>query len=229
MPQSQRFNGSDLVLSIDSLSRPYAFCQVMAALYANASVALTSVAAEDADFALATAAGNDGVVSPTVIVASSRTMGAYHRDLAVQAHAGPAARLARWLQTRSLDAGRMPTATSSWCASALSPRSRLRLLCISHRVDADPAVRLTTQQLTDLRLCTGARVVYALTGPGVAGAVTQTHVFDYRRLDGGVSHFGAPLSSVEVLLTAAHGDDSLDVHDDKLEGQVSRARNPWLP
>jgi hypothetical protein len=75
----------------------------------------------------------------------------------------------------------------------------LRLLCISHRIDGNPASRLTSEQLTELRIFTGARVVYALTGPGVAGAIAQTNAFDYRCLTG-QSHFGAPLSSTEITL-----------------------------
>jgi hypothetical protein len=50
-----------------------------------------------------------------------------------------------------------------------------------------------------MRIFTGARVLYALTAAKVAGALFQTHAYDYRR-DSGPSHFGPPLSSVEIKL-----------------------------
>jgi hypothetical protein len=56
--------------------------------------------------------------------------------------------------------------------------------------------------LSDLRIFTSARVVYALTAAKIAGAVAQTSFYDYRVVNdaGKHSHFGPPLSSVEVLL-----------------------------
>ncbi|EAW12678.1 uncharacterized protein ACLA_011050 [Aspergillus clavatus NRRL 1] len=199
LPRTQRFSGSDLVLSIDSLSRSYPLCQIMGALFSNASIALNSVAGEGVDFALATVG-----VSPTVLVASSHTMSNYHNKY-MEPHSGVFTSIMRWLQLRKLDAGVMPSHGLLSQVASIGPTAelsleKLRLLCISQRVDADPAVRLTSAQLTDFRVFLGARVVYALTGPGVAGAVSQTNVFDYRRFPG-PSHFGAPLSSVEVLLT----------------------------
>ena len=201
LPRDHRFNSNDLVLSIDSLSRSYPLCQVMRALYANASVALNSVAGESVDFGLATAG-----VSPTVIIASSRTMSDYH-DKVMQPHSGFLSSIPRWFQVRKLDAGIMPPHGPLYQVANMGTTAelnfdKLRLLCISHRCDADPEGQLTYAQLTDLRIFTGARLVYALTGPGVAGAVTQTNMFDYRRFNG-KSHFGAPLSSAEVLLTGA--------------------------
>ncbi|RMJ24396.1 hypothetical protein PHISP_04734 [Aspergillus sp. HF37] len=199
LPRNQRFNSNDLVLSIDSLARSYPLCQIMAALYTNASIALNSVAGESVDFALATAG-----VSPTVIVASSRTMSNYHEKI-MHPHTGIISSIARWFQVRDLDAGVMPSHSILNQIANIGPTAelsfdKLRLLCISHRFDAGNEVRLSSEQLTDLRIFTGARVVYALTGPGVAGAVTQTNVYDYRRFSG-LSHFGSPLSSLEAILT----------------------------
>lgn len=215
LPRDQRVNSNDLVLSIDSLSHSYPLCQVMRALYANASVALNSVAGESVDFALATAG-----VSPTVIIASSRAMSDYH-DKVMQPNSGFISSISRWFQTRKLDAGIMPSHGFLNQASHIGATSelsfdKLRLLCISHRCDADPEVQLTYEQLTDLRIYTGARLVYALTGPDVAGAITQTNVFDYRRFSG-KSHFGSPLGSAEIFLTGAQegGEENRNA-----EGQV---------
>ena len=63
--------------------------------------------------------------------------------------------------------------------------------------------------LSDLRIFTRSRIIYAMTAPQVAGAVAQTNVFDYRRVDGAQhGHFGVPLSSVEVKLLSP-GNDAL--------------------
>ncbi|KAJ5494949.1 hypothetical protein N7539_000065 [Penicillium diatomitis] len=215
LPRNQRVNASDLVLSIDSLSRSYPLCQIFNALYSNASIALNSVAGENVDFALATKG-----VSPTVIIASSRTMSEYH-DRVMAPRAGFITSLGRWLQARTLDAGNMPSNSFLNQLTHIAPTAelslgKLRLLCISHRVDADPATRLTTEQMTDLRIYMNARVVYALTGPGIAGAITQTNVFDYRNL-GGWSHFGAPLSSTEITLIGVAEDGN---SDDNPQGEI---------
>ena len=215
LPRTQRFSSSDLVLSIDSLARSYPLLQVMNALFCNASVALNSVAGEKVDFALATMG-----VSPTVIIASSRTMSDYH-DRIMEPHTGPISSLGRWVQSRTLEAGNMPSKNIFSQLARIGPTAelsldKLRLLCISHRVDGDASARLSSEQLTDLRVYTGARVVYALTGPGIAGAIAQTNVFDYRCL-AGPSHFGSPLSSTEVTLT---GMSEVNVSDSIPEGQV---------
>ena len=54
--------------------------------------------------------------------------------------------------------------------------------------------------MSDLRVYTQARVVYALTAARVAGAVAQTNMYDYRLGDESSrhSHFGVPLSSLEI-------------------------------
>lgn len=215
LPRNQRFNSSDLVLSIDSLSRSYPLCQILNALFSNASIALNSVAGENVDFALATKG-----VSPTVIIASSRTMSEYH-DRVMKPHTGLISSLGRWVQARTLDAGNMPSKNFFSQLAQVGPTAelsleKLRLLCISHRVDADASVRMTSEQLTDLRIYMGARIVYALTGPGIAGAISQTNVFDYRDISG-PSHFGGPLSSTEVTLTGISESQS----EDYPEGQVS--------
>ena len=77
-------------------------------------------------------------------------------------------------------------------------------------------VSLTPSELFDLRLFTGARFIYAFTDPKVAGAVAQTHILDYAKRDRGEgthSHFGPPLSCVEIKMR--------DTADNKSEGSQS--------
>ncbi|KAJ5573468.1 uncharacterized protein N7459_007895 [Penicillium hispanicum] len=216
LPRPQRFTPSDVVLSIDSLARSYPLCQIMNALFSNSSIALNSVAGENVDFALASLG-----VSPTVIVASSATMSNYY-DRVMKPHSGIVSSIGRWVQSRTLDSGNMPSKNFFSQLARIGPTSELsldnlRLLCISHRVDADASARLSSEQLTNLRIFTGARIVYALTGPGVAGAITQTNALDYRCLSG-PSHFGAPVSSTEITLTGVPEKTS---SDGPLEGQIT--------
>jgi hypothetical protein len=187
----------------------------MVALYSNSSIALNSVAGEGVDLALATVG-----VSPTVIIASAQTVAEYHNEF-MAPRTGLVPSLSRSVQARSLDAGRMPTQNALSRLANIGPTaelslSKLRLLIISYRSDESADNLLTSEQLTDLRVFTGARVVYALAAPGVAGAVSQTHPFDYRR-HSGRAHFGAPLSSVEIIL-AGHVEDS--GLERAIEGQV---------
>ncbi|EGC47090.1 conserved hypothetical protein [Histoplasma capsulatum var. duboisii H88] len=198
LPHGQHLTSSDLVLSIDSLTRSYPLCIILAALYVNASVAFNSVSGEHVNFALATAG-----ISPTIIIASSETMQNYHTEY-MAPQIGLVAKFGRFIQRRSLDGGSMPRQNILTKLANLGPTAELslenlRLIFISYRIDANPECQLTFEQLTDLRVFTGARVIYALTAPTVVGAVSQTNAFDYRSFPGH-SHFGAPLSNVEIKL-----------------------------
>ena len=63
-----------------------------------------------------------------------------------------------------------------------------------------------------MRLLTGARTAYAFTDAKVAGAISQTNIFDYRRdvAGGKQAAFGAPVSSVEFKLVDADGHKNSD-------------------
>lgn len=136
-------------------------------------------------------------------------------------HTGPVSSLSRSTQARALDAGRMPSQNVLSRLANIGPTaelslSKLRLLAISYPIDGSPEDLLSSEQLTDLRVFTGSRVVYGLTVPGIAGAVAQTHLFDYRR-HAGAAHFGPPLSSVEILLKGHSEDSGIER---AVEGQV---------
>lgn len=197
---------------------------MLAALYTNSSVALNSVSGEGVDFELATAG-----ISPTVVVASSHTMSDYHRKF-MESQTGPVAKLGRWFQSRSLDSGSMPTENllsklANVGPTAELPLDKLRLLFISHRADGNQEKQLTSEQLADLRIFTGARVIYALTAATVAGAVSQTNVYDYRRSNG-PNHFGAPLSCVEITLTGHEEGAGIER---AVEGQVCSSKSSLFP
>jgi hypothetical protein len=115
-------------------------------------------------------------------------------------------KLAHYLESRSLTSGRLPT--DSFISRVNAPTraaigttpGKLRLLFVSERAGLNTPP-LSSDDLSDLRIYTKARVVYALTASKVAGAVAQTNIYDYRRgttAPNKHSHFGIPLSSVEL-------------------------------
>lgn len=214
LPLRQRLSPADLVLPASSFNIPYVLCQTFAALFTHASIAITSVAEPGVDLALARRG-----VSPTVIIASAETMAKLHaqetKDIssAIQ-------KFSKATQAQTMSAGRMPT--DGLLFKLLAPSGgkpgQLRLILTSERVGAGSPT-LTSTMLSDLRIFTRARIVYALTAAPVCGAISQSNVFDYRREDGqGFAHFGVPVSSVEVKLRAKEEEGTLG--GDRPEGEV---------
>lgn len=188
-----------MVLSIAPLTASYPLMLTFAALFSHATVVLNSVAGDNVDFALA-ASG----ISPTIIVASSQSTINYH-DRVMKSQQGLLPKLSHYWQNKSLVNGNMPK-TPSFAPPGARQNflSKLRILFIYHDSTDKKSPRMSTTALGDLRILLGARACYALTASGVAGAVCQTNMFDYRQIQARESHFGPPLSCVEILLT---GDD----------------------
>ncbi|ROT39256.1 hypothetical protein SODALDRAFT_310623 [Sodiomyces alkalinus F11] len=215
VPAAQRLGPSDLFLPADSLTNVYTLALTLTALYSNASLALTSVAGKSADLILATQG-----VAPTVVVASPETLLNVHQESSRKLSSVPA-KLSHWLRTRSLvENGVMPTssATSGYHPAVGTSPKKLRLVYTAERARAgSPA--LSSQVLSDLRVCLGARVVYALTAAEVAGAVAQTGYYDYRLQPetGSYSHFGAPVTSTEVILRDT---PDLKSTDEQYQGEI---------
>ncbi|ESZ89730.1 hypothetical protein SBOR_9887 [Sclerotinia borealis F-4128] len=202
IPTVQRVTSKDLFLSAEPLSKIYPLVLTLSALYSNASIALTSVATKDPDLVLATKG-----TSPTIVVASSTTLAKLHAETKDNL-TSPLYQVIHWFQTRSLvQQGVMPLATVfSRMYDHLRPiigtsPGKLRLIYVSEPIGA-PSTPLSAEMLSDLRIYTGSRIIYALTASKVAGAVSQTGIYDYRVDDGSekYSHFGAPPPSVEVFL-----------------------------
>lgn len=84
----------------------------------------------------------------------------------------------------------------------VSGTSNPRLIYTYDKSNAS-TVPLSPLEFFNLKLFTGARLVYAFTDPRVAGAVSQTNIFDYSKRghgEDGKLHFGPPLSSVEIKM-----------------------------
>ncbi|KAF4876049.1 hypothetical protein CGCSCA1_v004735 [Colletotrichum siamense] len=200
VPSTQRLSPSDLFLAADSLTNTHTLILTLAALYCNASVAFNSVAGRSPDLVLATQG-----VAPTVLVATPETLLRTHQE-ATNRLTSAVAKVAHWAQSRSLtESGVMPVASA---ASRFNSSSRpaigktpgkLRLVYVADRAGAD-SPPLSSRILSDLRVFLGARIIYALAAPKVAGAVAQTGYYDYRVHDDERSHFGAPVTSTEILL-----------------------------
>lgn len=131
-------------------------------------------------------------IKPTVIIASAKTIANTIAQKRKE-NEGFFQKIHQSRQASALAAGVMRG------ANTISNGQTPRLIFTSERAGAD-SPPLGPQDLTDLRILTGARVVYALTLPHVAGAVAQSNMLDYRNdsMSKTRSHFGAPLSSVEV-------------------------------
>jgi len=219
LPSRQRLNPADLVLPASSFSIPYVLCQTLATLFTHASLAITSVAEPGVDLTLATRG-----VNPTVVIASAETLAKLHAKEDETAK-GVLHNIAKYTSSQTLASGRMPDGNSLIFrllapSKTASQPGKLRLILTSERIGGG-SPPLSSAILSDLRIFTRARICYALTASKVAGAVAQTHVFDYRtrRSNGGPmqGHFGLPLSSVEIKLL---GKNDAEVGGTTPEGEI---------
>jgi hypothetical protein len=193
LTRDNKLSPADLLLPTSSLTDSYTLCWTLAALFANASIALNSVAGENVNLAAATASAQ-----PTVIVAAPGTINKYVLDT-IKSGGGPGP-LVRYFNGSSLKAGIMPSARPTMSLSSLS---KLRLLLIGQSPTS--RTKLSSSTLHELRMILGVKVGYALTTPKVAGAVSQTMVHDYRD-HGEAVNVGPPVGSVEVHVTGDEGE-----------------------
>ena len=205
VPTRARLSQADLFLPAAQLSSSFTLVLTLAALFSNASVAFNSVAGTAPDLALATTG-----IAPTVVVATPQTLLKTHQE-AKGRITSFLSQLSHWAQTRTLvQEGAMPVAASFLARynDSLRPAigttpGKLRLVYTAEAADTDTPL-LKEAVLSDMRIFTGARVIYALAAPRVAGAVAQTQYHDYRvqgdGSDGSSYHFGPPVSATEILL-----------------------------
>ena len=180
---------------------------MLAALYSNSSLALTSVSGATTDYAAAFRG-----ISPTVVITSTPTLSKLHSERAA-APGGLIQKVTHWRRARSLAAGSMPKVTS------VTPKPRL---IYTFEPASSGIAPLTSKQLSDLRVYTGAYIIHALTAPTVAGAISQTNIFDYRIADDSHTdspvHYGPPLSSIEIKLVDTPSRKNTNDHSP--EGQL---------
>ncbi|OAL00123.1 hypothetical protein IQ06DRAFT_276692 [Phaeosphaeriaceae sp. SRC1lsM3a] len=208
LPSAQRFTSSDTFLPADAFTHSYSLCLTLAALFSHSTVIINSVAGPGVDLTLASRS-----IAPTIAVISAESAAKLHSTTNETVLSGPK-KFAHFLESRMLTAGRLPTdnlltkLNAPARANVGTTPGKLRLLFVSERAGLN-SPPLSSEELSDLRIYTKARVLYALTAAKVAGAVAQTNVYDYRRglaPSNKNSHFGVPLSSLEIKLkdTAQH-------------------------
>ncbi|KAG5997719.1 hypothetical protein E4U52_003118 [Claviceps spartinae] len=217
IPNRERLTQTDLFLPVDALSNIHTLTLTLAALFSNASVALNSVSGQSADLALATQG-----VSPTVIVASPAALLRSHEE-SIRKLSGSLAKLSHSLSIKTLTQRGVHAASNALSAFAAGARLRvgttpgkLRLVFTAERIGAHTPL-LPCQVLSDLRVLSGARIIYALSAARVAGSVTQTAMFDYRVSADVKTHFGAPTTSVEIYMKDL---GSHKTTDDVVEGEI---------
>lgn len=178
----------------------YPLTLTLAALYSNATLALTSVSGSKVPYSAAFQG-----VSPTVIVANTETLFNFCKDKERTMSASLLGQFNQWRNGNALKAGTMPKASSL--------TNTPRLIYTYDKAGAS-TVKLDPEELFKLKVCSGARTIYAFTDSQVAGAVTQTNMLDYQNTS---ADFGPPLSSVEIKLRDAEGGKN---GDDKPLGEL---------
>ena len=178
----------------------YPLIVTLAALFSNASLALTSVSGPKALYSAAFQGA-----SPTVIVAGTETLSTFCKDKGSTMSSSLLGRFNQWRKARTLKAGTMPK------TSGLTNTPRL---IYTYDKAGASNVKLDPEELFKLKVYSGARTIYAFTDSQVAGAICQTNMLDYQSV---IADFGPPLSSVEFKLRdAADGKNS----DDKALGEL---------
>ena len=186
LPRGHAFEPLDVVLPLESLTNTYPLAICLAALFSGASIAMTSIASSSADYDLAFQQG----FSPSIVITSAQTMRKAYDNWMTNLRKGFFSKLNHYRKLRSL-------ATGTFRTNSASPR----LIYVSDK-GVHSGVFYDSRQLADLRVFTGSRIIYALTTANVAGAIAQTNPLDYRavRQDGRWSHFGAPVTAIEIKL-----------------------------
>ena len=193
LQRSHRIGPSDLLTSLAPLTDTYPLTVTLAALFSNASLALTPVCGPKVPYSSAFQGA-----SPTIVIAGSRTLSEYYMEK-IRVLLTQKVGFRHWWKSRSLEAGVMPKASPT----ANSPR-----LIYTYDNASPSTTPLSPSELLNLRIFTGARIIYAFTDSHVAGAVSQTHMLDYRNLEstqGQHSHFGPPLSCLEIKFKDSEG------------------------
>ncbi|KAL6722350.1 hypothetical protein ACLMJK_001457 [Lecanora helva] len=192
LPRNHRLSPSDVLTPLAPLTDTYPLTLTLAALFSNASLALTPVSGPKVPY---TSAFTSPTTTPTIVIASSATISDYCKEQSRAQLSSTFAWLGYRWKARTLQAGVMPKASPGVTA----PR-----LVYTYDKASKSNIPLSSTEFFNLRLFTNARFVYAFTDLHVAGAVTQTHMLDYRTGEsdgvGGSkqSHFGPPLACIEL-------------------------------
>lgn len=198
LPFNHRINSKDLLLPLLPLTNVYALTITLAALFSNASLALTAVTGKSATYK--SAFNFYPRVAPTIILMDPQPLYTYaSQRLSLQQKAAPPVQLWTEYRHKSLITSMTSTGRFPSTSSSSIPKAEQSVRLIYTQNVSYPAT------LNDLRIFTTARIIVGLTHPFVTGAISQTHMLDYRATKNSESHFGPPLSCVEVKLRETPG------------------------
>ena len=161
----------------------YPLIVTLAALFSNATLALTAVSGPKAPYRAAFQRS-----SPTVVIANTETLSSFCRDKGRTMSSSALGQFNQWRKAKSLNAGTMPK------TSGLTHTPRL---IYTYDKAGASSVKLNPDELFKLKVFSGARAIYAFTDSQVAGAISQTNMLDYQNQS---AEYGPPLSSVEIKL-----------------------------
>ncbi|KAK9237967.1 hypothetical protein V1525DRAFT_131319 [Lipomyces kononenkoae] len=192
VPKNESFKPADIVLALDSLQDMYTRIMLLAAFTAGTNVVLCDMPRGEFDFESLRA------INPTVMIVPTKSL---HGLLTYSPSLIINLRLKRALGI--LAAGNIPS-------PVLRLLPRLRLVYTHERQPVwqrqtktsevnDKTSSLTSAQISLLRALLGARVVYSLTNPRIAGPICQTHIYDYRNL-GPVRVYGPVVPALEAIV-----------------------------
>lgn len=180
----------DTLLPLASLTESYPLIITLSALFSNTSLALNSVSGPKASYAESSRG-----VSPTILIADPQTLSTFCAEKEKALFSSTLSKFTHSRKLQTLAAGNMVKASS-----AVTYKPRL-IYTYTYAIRRS----FTPSQLSNLRIFTGAHIIYAFIDPSVAGAVTQTHMLDYASHGcSACSHVGPPLSCVEIKLKEYH-------------------------
>jgi len=205
LPRQSRLGPSDTLIPLASLTDIFPLTVTLTALFSNCSIAFTPTSGPKALYSSAFQG-----IDPTILIAHPKTLSSYCESQEKTLLSSRLGRFAHSRSMRTLESGTMP--------KPLVSAPQMRLVYTYDRLGGRTPP-LTTSQLSNLRIFTGARTIYAFTDAHVAGAVCQTNMLDYQShgLRGeSSSHLGPPLSCVEFKLQES---DGVQINDDKPIGK----------
>lgn len=252
-PRPHPLSPSDSLLPTTPLTTPYTLTHTLAALYSNASLALNSVSGPTVDlFASLTAftptilVTSPGTMSKYLINYSRTGLGPSRFAKFWQRRS-----LGQGSMPSRKPIPDLNSKDAMFLVMELNALSKVRAMFVGQDVAADvapqqsvqavteaaaaaqksggglkktqPATKLKSEELGELRVDLGVRVAYALISGKVAGAVCQGNLGDYRVKEGKVVCVGPPTGSVEVKLRSVDGgDEAVDGKGRGPRGRVSR-------
>ncbi|KAK9476748.1 hypothetical protein V1514DRAFT_344383 [Lipomyces japonicus] len=197
IPQAQQWKPADIIVPAESLHHLYSRILFLAALTAGSTVIFAGVSGEGYD--------REAIkfINPTILISTAGAL----VDI-VNHKLSLFERLKLQRASGILGSGNLPSPvlrifpslrilyTHEEQPPGVSTTSR------SIHIEDSHYTSLHSADLSKLRALLGTHVVYALTHARVAGAICQTHVYDYRN-EGSVRTFGPVVPAIEAIVRDA--------------------------